>query len=132
MEQQKKRQVEYHECEHYRTGQPRQADNRNPLIASLNAYRLRKMLAMIGTPLRGKSVLSVCGGDGDEADFLERQGALVTMTDLSPVAVGNARAPNPSLLRVKKESELFPFSAGCFPLAIVRRRLHKPRPPLKR
>src|SRR2546421_11135855 len=116
MEQQKKRQVEYHECEHYRTGQPRQADNRNPLIASLNAYRLRKMLAMIGTPLRGKSVLSVCGGDGDEADFLERQGALVTMTDLSPVAGATPRGRHPSPRCMKIDSGLLGFGGGAFDL----------------
>ena|SRR3989442_1506744 len=131
MEQQKKRQVEYHECEHYRTGQPRQADNRNPLIASLNAYRLRKMLAMIGTPLRGKSVLSVCGGDGDEADFLERQGALVTMTDLSPVAVETARVRNPSLRCMKMDSELLAFADGSFDWTIVRDGLHHLARPLK-
>lgn len=131
MEQQKKRQVEYHEREHYRTGQPRQADNRNPLIASLNAYRLRKMLAMIGTPLRGKSVLSVCGGDGDEADFLERQGALVTMTDLSPVAVETARVRNPSLRCMKMDSELLAFADGSFDWTIVRDGLHHLARPLK-
>src|SRR5438552_18543737 len=101
MEQQKLRQVEYHEREHYRAGRPRQADNRNPLIASLNTYRLRKMMEMIGAPLSGKSVLSVSGGDGDEADFLQRRGAVVTMTDLSAIAVETARIRNPAIQCMK-------------------------------
>ena len=131
MELQKKRQVEYHEREHYRAGQPRQADNRNPLIASLNTYRLRRMLEMIGTSLQGKSVLSVCGGDGDEADFLERLGASVTMTDLSPVAVETARVRNPSLRCMNMDSEMLAFADGSFDWAIVRDGLHHLARPLK-
>lgn len=82
MEDQKRRQVEYHEREHY-SARPRQTDNSNPLIAWLNSFRLNKLVDMIGVSLEGKTLLSVSGGDGDEADFLARQGAIVTMTDLS-------------------------------------------------
>src|SRR5580765_8503191 len=97
MEDQKRRQIDYHEREHYRAGQPRQADNSNPLISELNAYRLQKLVEMIGSDLSGKTVLSVCGGDGDEADFLQRQGALVTMTELSEVGLSAARLRNPAV-----------------------------------
>src|ERR1051325_6569019 len=131
MEDQKKRQVEYHEREHYRAGQPRQADNRNPLIASLNTYRLRKMMEIIGTSLNGKSVLSVSGGDGDEADFLQRQGAIVTMTDLSPVAVETASVRNPAIRSMKMDSETLAFADGSFDWAIVRDGLHHLARPLK-
>jgi ubiquinone/menaquinone biosynthesis C-methylase UbiE len=131
MEDQKKRQVEYHEREHYRLGQPRQADNRNPLIASLNTYRLRKMMEMIGTPLDGKSVLSVSGGDGDEADFLQRQGAIVTMTDLSAAAAETARIRNSSIRCMKMDSETLAFADGSFDWAIVRDGLHHLARPLK-
>jgi len=123
--------VEYHEREHYRAGQPRQADNRNPLIASLNTFRLRRMLEMIGTSLSGKYVLSVCGDDGDEADFIERQGARVTMTDLSPVAVETARVRNPALRCLKMDSEMLAFADGSFDWAIVRDGLHHLARPLK-
>jgi hypothetical protein len=58
MEDQKRRQVEYHEREHYCAWQPREVDNSNPLIAWLNGYRLRRMVEMIGVPLAGKTVLS--------------------------------------------------------------------------
>src|SRR5260370_17273201 len=109
MEDQKSRQVEYHEREHYRAGHPRQADNSNPLIASLNTYRLRKMVDMIGTSLDGKSVLSVSGGDGDEADFLRCQGALVTMTDLSTVAFEAARIRHPATRPPKTPFYTLPF-----------------------
>src|SRR2546426_3959424 len=131
MEDQKKRQVEYHECEHYRAGQPRQADNRNPLIASLNKYRLRKMMEMIGTSLDGKSILSVSGGDGDEADFLQRHGAVVTMTDLSAMAVETARVRNPAIQCMKMDSETLAFADGSFDWAIVRDGLHHLARPLK-
>jgi ubiquinone/menaquinone biosynthesis C-methylase UbiE len=131
MEDQKRRQVEYHEREHYRAGRPRQADNSNPLIASLNTYRLRKMVDMIGTSLDGKSVLSVSGGDGDEADFLRCQGALVTMTDLSTVAVETARIRNPAIRSVKMDSETLAFADGSFDWAIVRDGLHHLARPLK-
>ena len=131
MEDQKKRQVEYHEREHYRLGHPRQADNRNPLIASLNSYRLRKMIEMIGVPLNGKSVLSVSGGDGDEADFLQRQGAVVTMTDLSAVAVETARVRNPAIRSMKMDSENLAFADGSFDWVVIRDGLHHLARPLK-
>src|SRR5262245_33962442 len=120
MEEQKRRQIEYHEREHYRAGQPRQADNSNPLIAELNAYRLQKLLELIGSDLRGKTVLSVCGGDGDEADFLQRQGAIVTMTELSTVGLEAARVRNPSLRCLRMDSEMLAFADGSFDWAIVR------------
>src|SRR2546427_353109 len=128
---QKKRQVEYHEREHYRLGNPRQADNANPLIASLNTYRLRKLLQMIGAPLHGKSVLSVCGGDGDEADFLQREGALVTTTDLSTVAVETARVRNPAIRSMRMDSEMLAFADASFDWVIVRDGLHHLPRPLK-
>jgi ubiquinone/menaquinone biosynthesis C-methylase UbiE len=131
IEDQKQRQVEYHELEHYRDGRPREADNSNPLIASLNSYRMRKLLEMIGTSLHGKSVLSVCGGDGDEADFLQRQGALVTMTDLSTVGVRTARVRNPALQCIEMDSEMLAFADRSFDWAIVRDGLHHLARPLK-
>jgi ubiquinone/menaquinone biosynthesis C-methylase UbiE len=131
MERQKMRQVEYHEREHYHAGQPRQADNRNPLITSLNSYRLRKMMEVIGVSLEGKSVLSVCGGDGVEADFLQRQGAAVTLTDLSPVALANARIRNPLLTCMNMDSEKLAFADRSFDWVIVRDGLHHLARPIK-
>jgi ubiquinone/menaquinone biosynthesis C-methylase UbiE len=131
MEDQKRRQMEYHEREHFHRGQPRQADNRNPLIAALNTYRLRKLLDIIGKPLHGKSVLSVCGGDGVEADFLQSNGAIVTMTDLSEVAVENARLRNPALCCMNMDSELLGFADESFDWVIARDGLHHLARPLK-
>jgi ubiquinone/menaquinone biosynthesis C-methylase UbiE len=131
MEDQKKRQIEYHEREHYRLGHPRHADNRNPIVRSLNTYRLRKMMEMIGTPLNGKSVLSISGGDGDEADFLQRQGAVVTMTDLSTVAVETARVRNPAIRSMKMDSENLGFTDGSFDWVVVRDGLHHLARPFK-
>ncbi len=124
MENQKTRQVLYHEREHFRPSEPRHADNCNPLIAWLNGYRLRTMLEMIGKPLAGKSVLTVCGGDGEEADSLERIGATVTMTDLSLAGVEAARTRNPRLLCFRMDSERLAFPDRSFDWVIAREGLH--------
>lgn len=83
MEDQKRRQVAYHEKEHYRAIDPRIVDNSHPYVAWLNDYRLRKAAEMMHDSMSGKTVLSICGGDGLEADFFQRQGANVTVIDLS-------------------------------------------------
>jgi len=124
MEEKKRRQVQYHESEHYRRSTPRRPDNSNPLVAWLNNYRLRKMMEMIRTSLAGKSVLSLCGGDGEEADFLQRMGAEVTMIDLSPVAVEAARIRNPALDCRCMDAERLDFADDSFDWAIVREGLH--------
>src|SRR5439155_7257705 len=85
----------------------------------------------IGTSLHGKSVLSVCGGDGEEAHFLQRQGASVTMTDLSTVGVETARVRNPALRCLKMDSEMLAFADESFDWAIVRDGLHHLARPLK-
>jgi ubiquinone/menaquinone biosynthesis C-methylase UbiE len=131
MEEQKWRQVEYHEREHYRAREPRQPDNSNPLIAWLNSYRLRKMVEIIGVPLAGKTVLSVCGGDGEEADFLQRQGAKVTVTDLSAAGVKAARIRNPALHCLRMDAESLAFADRSFDWVIVREGLHHLARPVK-
>jgi ubiquinone/menaquinone biosynthesis C-methylase UbiE len=131
MENQKQRQVEYHEREHYPGGKPRQIDNSNPLIARLNNYRLYRTLEIIAAPLAGKSVLCVCGGDGDEADFLQRRGATVTVTDLSGTAIEAARIRNPALRCLRADAESLAFPAGSFDWAIVRDGLHHLARPIK-
>ncbi len=131
MEEQKTRQVLYHEAEHFCSSRPRHPDNSNPLIASLNNYRLHKMIEMIGATLAGKTVLSVCGGDGEEADFLVRQGAEVTLTDLSPAAVEAARLRNPSLRCLLMDAEQLAFGNRSFDWAIVREGLHHLARPVK-
>ncbi len=131
MEEQKRRQVEYHEREHFSASSPRVADNSNPLIAWINNYRLRKMLEIIGSPLSGKTVLSVCGGDGEEADFLRKQGARVTMTDLSSAGVAAARLRNPALQCLRMDAEALAFSDRSFDWVIVREGLHHLARPVK-
>lgn len=63
MEAQKRRQIEYHEREHYRESSPRIPDNSHPYVAWLNSYRLRKAIDMMRVSVRGKTILSLCGGD---------------------------------------------------------------------
>jgi ubiquinone/menaquinone biosynthesis C-methylase UbiE len=131
MEEQKRRQVEYHEREHYKSGVPREVDNSNPGIAWVNQYRIRKVISMIGVPVSGKSILCVCGGDGEEADFLEKLGAIVTTTDLSAVAIQAARLRNPRLRCLQADAESLCFEDRSFDWAIVRDGLHHLARPVK-
>ncbi len=131
METQKARQVEYHEKKHYASGTPRRVDNSNPLIAWLNNYRLRKMIETIGKPIAGKTVLCVCGGDGEEAEFLQRLGAVVTTTDLSSLATQAAQIRNPSLQCLQMDAESLCFSEQSFDWVVVREGLHHLARPIK-
>lgn len=131
MEDQKLRQVEYHEREHYRARQPRIVDNSHPYVEWLNNYRLRKAAQMMQVSLSGKTVLSTCGGDGQEADFFQRQGARVTVTDLSTVALESARLRNPALQCACVDAEALTFPDGSFDWVIVRDGLHHLARPLK-
>ncbi len=131
IEDQKRRQVEYHEREHYRAEKPRLIDNSHPYVEWLNNYRLRKALEMMQVSLCGKTLLSVCGGDGQEADFFQAQGVHVTVTDLSTVALESARLRNPALRCVCMDAEALTFPDGAFDWAIVRDGLHHLARPLK-
>ena len=131
IEDQKRRQVEYHEKEHYCACQPRQVDNRNPYIEWLNNYRLRKAIQMMRVPLSGKTVLSVCGGDGQEADFFQQYGARVTLVDLSTVALTAARIRNHDLQCACMDTESLTFADRSFDWAIVRDGLHHLARPIK-
>jgi ubiquinone/menaquinone biosynthesis C-methylase UbiE len=124
MEDQKQQQVEYHEREHYSSVTPREADNSNPLVAWLNTYRLRKALDIIAVPLSGKTVLCSCGGDGDEANLLEREGAMVTVADLSNLGLKAARVRNPALRCARMDAESLGFAASSFDWVFVRDGLH--------
>jgi ubiquinone/menaquinone biosynthesis C-methylase UbiE len=131
MEDQKRRQVEYHEKEHYRADQPRFVDSSHPYVKWLNNYRLQKAMQMMHVPLSGKPVLSVCGGDGQEADFLQRQGARVTVVDLSTVALEAARKRNQALCCCCMDAESLAFTNHSFDWAFVRDGLHHLARPLK-
>jgi ubiquinone/menaquinone biosynthesis C-methylase UbiE len=131
MEDQKRRQVEYHEEKHYRADEPRVVDDSHPFVKWLNDYRLRKAVQMMRAALPGKSVLSVCGGDGQEADFFQKQGARVTLVDLSTVALGAARRRNEALQCCCMDAESLTFADRSFDWALVRDGLHHLARPLK-
>src|SRR5881396_2196691 len=124
IEDQKRRQVEYHEKEHYRALHPRIVDNSHPYVAWLNEYRLRKALEMIECPVAGKRMLSICAGDGQEADFFQSRGADVTVIDLSGVALRAARLRNPALHCIQMDAESLDFPDRSFDWVIVRDGLH--------
>ena len=131
MEAQKRRQVEYHEREHYSARQPRIIDNSHPYVEWLNNYRHRTVLQMMGVSLSGKSVLSVCGGDGQEADFFRSHGARVTLIDLSEVALGAAQVRSADLHPTCMDAESLAFADRSFDWVIVRDGLHHLARPIK-
>ncbi len=131
MDPQKVRQIEYHKNVIFHGRAPREPDNSNPLVAWLNTYRLRKTLEMIGVSLSGKTVLSVCGGDGQEADYFSRQGAEVTVTDLCETALRAARVRNTALRCCCMDAESLAFPDGAFDWTIVREGLHHLARPVK-
>ncbi len=131
MESQKVRQLEYHKDVIFSELAPREPDNSNPLVAWLNTYRLRKTLEMIGASLSGKTVLSVCGGDGQEADYFWRQGAEVTVADLCETALNSARIRNAALRCCCMDAESLAFPDGAFDWTIVREGLHHLARPVK-
>jgi SAM-dependent methyltransferase len=84
---------------------------------------------MMRVSLSGISVLSVCGGDGEEADFFQRQGARVTVVDLSAAALEAARRRSQELRCCCMDAESLTFSDRSFDWALVRDGLHHlPRP----
>jgi ubiquinone/menaquinone biosynthesis C-methylase UbiE len=131
MEDQKLRQVALHDKEFYRWEQPRIADNSHPYIAWLNNHRLLKAAKMMGMSLAGKTLLSICGGDGEEGDFFQRRGAEVTVTDLSIKALSAAQVRNPALRCVCMDGEELEFADSSFDWAIVRDGLHHLARPIK-
>jgi SAM-dependent methyltransferase len=131
MEDQKRRQVEYHERDHYCAYAPRIVDNTHPYVAWINSYRLRKAVELMGDSISGKTMLSGCGGDGDEADFFQRRGANLTVIDISTVALRAARLRNPALNCICMDAETLTFPDGSFDWVIVRDGLHHLARPLK-
>jgi ubiquinone/menaquinone biosynthesis C-methylase UbiE len=131
IEDQKRRQVEYHEREHYRACEPRMADNSHRYVEWLNNYRLATATQMMRVPLSGKTLLSVCGGDGQEADYFQRQGAKVTVIDLSAIALEAARLRNPDLQCACMDAESLTFADRSFDWVLVRDGLHHLARPIK-
>ncbi len=131
MNEYQRRQVDWHEREHYRADSPRNPDNSHPAVAWLNGYRLRKLLELLPEPLAGRTVLSICGGDGEEGDFLRRQGARVTVADLSRVGLAAARLRHPDLSVLAGDSEGLPFADGAFDWVVVRDGLHHLEHPMR-
>jgi SAM-dependent methyltransferase len=131
MEDQKLRQLAYHDQEFYHSKKPRIVDNSHPYVAWLNNYRLLKAAQMMGTSLSGKTLLSICGGDGEEGDFFQRRGAEVTVADLSIQALSAAQVRNPALRCACMDGEELEFADGAFDWAVVRDGLHHLARPIK-
>src|SRR5262249_19549151 len=131
MEDQKRRQVDYHEREHYNRLRPRIPDNCHPYIEWLNNYRLAKAEGMMRTAIAGKTMLSVCGGDGEEANFFQSRGAHVPVVDLSLEALAAAQVRNPALTCICMDAESLTFPAESFDWVLVRDGLHHLARPLK-
>lgn len=79
----------------------------------------RSRLELLAQHVRaGERVLQVDGGPGWLAEMLNTRGALVTMTDLSPVAVELARARGVDARTCELDAAPLPFADAAFDVVI--------------
>ena len=85
-------------------------------------------------PLAGRSVLTICGGSGMDAEFLARAGARVVASDISPGAARRtrerARRRGLALDVIVADAERLPFADGALDLVYVHDGLHHLERPL--
>lgn len=90
--------------------------------------------AVAGTPVRGRSVLVVCGGSGMDAEFLVRAGARVASSDISLGAarrtLERARRHDVSMAALVADAEHLPFEDRSVDIAYVHDGLHHLERPL--
>lgn len=94
-------------------------------------HPLNKALSVLPFSIKGLKVLSINCGDGFEAEFLQKKGASVTVTDISPEAVKAAKRRCPKLKGVAADSENLPFKNSSFDIVLVRDGLHHLPHPFK-
>lgn len=97
----------------------------------IDYYPLNKSLKILPFKIKGLKVLSINCGDGFEAEFLQKKGANVTVTDISPEAVKAAKRRCPKLKGVAADSENLPFKDSSFDIVLVRDGLHHLPHPFK-
>jgi ubiquinone/menaquinone biosynthesis C-methylase UbiE len=90
----------------------------------INYYSLKKSISLLPFPLRGKTVLNICCGDGLEAEYLVGLGAKVTVSDISREAMKAAQRRCPEVKGVVADAENLPLKGKSFDLVIVRAGLH--------
>jgi len=90
----------------------------------IDLYPLRKAISLLPFNLKLKKVLSICCGDGFEAEYVYNLGADVTVTDISLEAVKAAKRRCPYLKGVVADSENLPFRDKSFDVVLVRDGLH--------
>ncbi len=97
----------------------------------VNYYPLIKVIQMLPTSLEDKTVLIINAGTGLEAEFFSRQGARVTVTDISEVAVETLLKECPCLSSRIEDSENLSFEDGSFDWVMVNNGLHHLARPMK-
>ena len=94
-------------------------------------FSVMKSVAMLPFSVKGKSILSICCGDGPEGEYLYKLGAKVTVSDYSPEAVKAAIRRCKNLKGVVADAEDLPFKDNSFDLVYVRHGLHHIPHPFK-
>ncbi len=98
------------------------------LYRYLMAYKLQRALELLPWPLAGRTALSVCGGSGMDAEFVERAGAHVVLLDISRGALLRARERARSYglgyRLVSGDAEHLPFRSATFDVSFVHDGLH--------
>jgi SAM-dependent methyltransferase len=90
---------------------------------------MEKGLKLACVPVSGLTGLSICCGLGKEAAWMAKKGAIITATDISPVAVRRVQELYPGLKTAVADAERLPFPDKSFDFVFVHHGLHHlPRP----
>ena len=99
-----------------------------PLYRWLLSEKFRRSIAGLGDPLTGRTMLTVCGGSGMDAEFLARVGARVLASDISLGAAQRtaerARRFGVPICPIVADIERLPFADGAVDIAYVHDGLH--------
>lgn len=125
---QKRRQLSFHNWYYagYRAIEPSLASN--PVHMFISQFLLRKMVEAYRNKLAGKRMVSVCCGDGFEAEYFARLGAEIVALDISSEATKVTKrklALHPSSSDViVGDAEHLPFKSKSFDCGLVFDGLH--------
>jgi len=130
----KREQAEHHDAETDPEYEIRRPRGTPAVFGWMLAEKLRRGAMGIDALLAGRSVVTVCGGSGMDAEFLARSGARVIATDISLAAVTRARERGRryglDITPIVADAERLPLLDRSVDIAFVHDGLHHLREPL--
>ena len=127
----KKRQIEHHAFYKNEINklQNHSCNQKNIIIDFIAQRPLNTALKILPETVKGKSILCVCSGRGDEAITLLKKGAIVTATDISQPVLDLIKYKEPKLKTELMDAENMPYEDNSFDYVLVKHGLHHlPRP----